>query len=186
MSKAEVLAQGRDVLVKGRRGYIVVYKGNEALVSFGHPDIMMIPTKELTFIELVEKPGLIKYLKERRATLRRRDETEGVDEVDYILGEINSQKYQQPNERLARGILLLDLTSRMSEMQNDDNWDASLEDGMFMSEINSGRHDVLEAGAQKEVRECRLRHKCKSYEEHEKCMYIFNQQDCPEYEPETW
>jgi hypothetical protein len=177
-----------DVLVKGRRGYVIVDKGNEVIVSFGSPDIIPVQKSDITFIELVDKAGLLKTLQERRESLERRDESDGVDEINYLIGELNSERYRQPMGRLDRYKLLNDLYARMSAMQDDDNWDASLEDGIFIGEIHSGRHDILEAGAQKEIRQCLSKRKrnCRSYEEHGRCMFLFNQQDCKDYNPETW
>jgi len=173
------------VLAQGRRGYIIIERADEALVSFGAPDILSIPMKDLIYIEEIERAGLIRFLEDRRDHLDRLDETEGVDEVSNLIEQVKDEKYLTPSGHIDRMDLLGYLYDQMQALQNDNNYNGSLEDGLLISEINSGRHDILPEGVKQQVGVCELKRgqKCQSYQDFGRCMYLLNQQDCPTYKP---
>lgn len=173
------------VLAQGRRGYVVMEKGDEVLVSFGAPDIMMVPMKDLVYIEEIERAGLLRFLEARKDHLDRLDETEGAEEISNLIEQMKDNKYLTPGGRIDRMDLLGYLYGRMETLQDDGNYEGSLEDGLLITEINSGRHDILPEGAKQQVEVCDLKRgrKCQSYEDFGRCMYLLNQQECPTYRP---
>lgn len=151
------------VLVNGKRGYVVTEKGDEFLVSFGSPNILLVPKKEVFVIEHLDREKLLDALVTIMSKLQ-----EEADDYDERMRTLTQNKIEpQPSPKWDQAL---------------QKWDQALQTGLIIGEINSGKYDIVPDGVKKQIPDCIHEKKCETYEETGHCEFILDQRKCPKFE----